>query len=299
MELKYLVTFKTILQSDSFQEAAQKLNYTQSTITFQMQQLERELHVPLFEKIGRKMAVTQAGRNLVPYVDAVLQSVERLSNYGKEYAVLSGTLQVAAAETLLTYQMQPILKRFRERAPGVKLSIRCENCYRIRDEVLRGGVDIGVHYDVGGYGGSMTVQPLAEFPITLVAAPQRQCGSLDFGAVGSRQPIPLITNDKNGIYQRIMDRWLSQRKIVLENVIELGNTETVKSCVAGDLGIALLPRFAVEPQLADGTLQAVESDFSRESITAVCSHHKNKWVTPAMALFMSLTQEHFAALRQA
>ena len=299
MELKYLVTFKTILQSDSFQEAAQKLNYTQSTITFQMQQLERELHVPLFEKIGRKMAVTQAGRDLVPYVDAVLRSVERLSNYGKEYAALSGTLQVAAAETLLTYQMQPILKRFREQAPGVKLSIRCENCYRIRDEVLRGGVDIGVHYDVGGYGGSMTVQPLAEFPITLVAAPQRQCGSLDFGAAGSRQPTPLITNDKNGIYQRIMDRWLSQRKIVLENVIELGNTETVKSCVAGDLGIALLPRFAVEPQLADGTLQAVESDFSRERITAVCSRHKNKWVTPAMELFMGLMWEHFAALRQA
>ena len=48
---------------------------------------------------------------------------------------------------------------------------------------------------------------------------------------------------------------------MLENVIELVNTETVKSCVAGDLGIALLPRFAVERQLADGTLQAVESDF--------------------------------------
>lgn len=297
MELKYLVTFKTILQCGSFLEAAQKLNYTQSTITFQMQQLERELHVQLFEKIGRKMAVTQAGRELAPYVDEVLQSVERLSNYGKEYAALSGTLQVAAAETLLTYQMQPILKRFREQAPGVKLSIRCENCYRIRDEVLRGGVDIGVHYDVGGYGGSMTVQPLAEFPITLVAAPQRQWSGLAFGT-DSRQPIPLITNDRNGIYQRIMERWLSRRRIVLENVIELGNTETVKSCVAGDLGIALLPRFAVERQLADGTLQAVESDFSRESITAVCSYHKNKWVTPAMELFMELTREHFAALRQ-
>lgn len=83
---------------------------------------------------------------------------------------------------------------------------------------------------------------------------------------------------------------------MLENVIELGNTETVKSCVAGDLGIALLPRFAVEPQLADGTLLAVDSDFSRERITAVCSYHKNKWVTPAMALFMELTREHFASL---
>lgn len=298
MELKYLVTFQTILQCGSFLEAARRLNYTQSTITFQMQQLENELHVPLFEKIGRRMTVTQAGRELVPYVEAVLQSVERLSNYGKEYAQLSGTLQVAVAEMLLTYQMQPILKRFREEAPGVKLSIRCENCFRIRDEVLRGAVDIGVHYDVGGYGGSVTVRPLADFPITLVAAPHRLCSGLDFTAAEGRQPIPLITNDKNGIYQRIMDRWLARRRIVLENVIELGNTETVKSCVAGDLGVALLPRFAVEPQLTDGTLQAVDSDFSRERITAVCSYHKNKWVTPAMELFMRLTREHFASLPQ-
>lgn len=97
---------------------------------------------------------------------------------------------MAAAETLLTYQMQPILKQFRQQAPGVKLSIQCENCFRIRDEVLRGAVDLGVHYDVGGYGGSMNVRRLAEFPITLVAAPQRQNETFDFGAAEGRQPIP-------------------------------------------------------------------------------------------------------------
>ncbi len=296
MELKYLVTFKTILQCGSFQEAAQNLHYTQSTITFQMQQLEKELGVRLFEKIGRRMAVTQAGRDMVPYVDAVLQAAERLQNFGKDSGQLTGTLRLAVAETLLTYQMQPILAQFRAQAPGVRLSIQCENCYRIRDRVLCGAVDMGIHYDVGGYGGSVVVQPLAEFPITLVAAPQRPYSADDFQAQDSRQRTPLITNDRDGIYQHILDRWLSQRRIVLENIIELGNTETVKSCVCGDLGIALLPRFAVEPQLKDGTLKALDSDLSQEHITAVCSHHKNKWVTPAMTLFAQLTQAHFAAL---
>ena len=62
MELKYLNTFKTILETGSFLNAARKLNYTQSTITFQIQQLEEELSVKLFEKIGRKMIITQAGK---------------------------------------------------------------------------------------------------------------------------------------------------------------------------------------------------------------------------------------------
>ncbi|MFY4776502.1 LysR family transcriptional regulator [Metabacillus sp. RGM 3146] len=66
MELKYLQTLKTILETGSFLGAARKLNYTQSTVTFQIQQLEQELSVKLFEKIGREMVLTQAGEDILP-----------------------------------------------------------------------------------------------------------------------------------------------------------------------------------------------------------------------------------------
>ena len=61
-------------------------------------------------------------------------------------------------------------------------------------------------------------------------------------------------------------------------------------------GAIATPAIRCIVQAPDGTLLAVDSDFSRERITAVCSYHKNKWVTPAMALFMELTREHFASL---
>ena len=78
MELKYLQTFKVILEEGSFSKAAEKLNYTQSTITFQIGQLEQELSTKLFEKIGRRMLPTKAGEQLYPYVQDVLSSVDRL-----------------------------------------------------------------------------------------------------------------------------------------------------------------------------------------------------------------------------
>lgn len=83
MELKYLNTFKMILETGSFQKAAERLNYAQSTITLQMQILEQELSVKLFDKVGRRMELTQAGRELIPYIDAVLESVRQMENYGK------------------------------------------------------------------------------------------------------------------------------------------------------------------------------------------------------------------------
>ena len=67
MELKYLNTFKVIVEEGGFTKAAERLNYTQSTITFQIGQLEQELSVKLFERIGRKMVLTKAGERLIPY----------------------------------------------------------------------------------------------------------------------------------------------------------------------------------------------------------------------------------------
>ena len=87
MELKYLNTFRTIVETGSFTKAAEKLNYTQSAITFQIDQLEQELSAQLFKKVGRRMALTKAGELLIPYVDEVLGSVGKLRFFEQELSV--------------------------------------------------------------------------------------------------------------------------------------------------------------------------------------------------------------------
>ena len=100
MNTRSFVTFKTILETGSFQKAANKLNYTQSTITFQIKQLEDELALKLFEKIGRKMVLTQAGRDILPYVDTILQGVEQIENYGKSLSEITGSLKIAIPDSI-------------------------------------------------------------------------------------------------------------------------------------------------------------------------------------------------------
>ena len=100
MELKCLRTFRTIIDEGGFSKAAKKLNYTQSTITFQMNQLERDLSTTLFEKIGRKMVLTKAGEHLIPYVDDILQSVDKLSFLGEHLSECQGDIQIGVGESL-------------------------------------------------------------------------------------------------------------------------------------------------------------------------------------------------------
>ena len=110
MEILYLKTFQIIVKTGSFSKAAEELNYTQSTITFQMGQLEAFVSAQLFEKVGRWMVLTKAGKALMPYVDDVLQAVLRLENFDNELSSWTGELRVGVGETLLSYKLPDILK---------------------------------------------------------------------------------------------------------------------------------------------------------------------------------------------
>lgn len=96
MNTKSLVTFKTIPEMGSFQKAADKLGYTQSTVTFQIKQLEEELALKLFEKIGRRMELTQAGKDIMPYIDMILQGAEQIRKFESELLKLSLFLRLCS-----------------------------------------------------------------------------------------------------------------------------------------------------------------------------------------------------------
>ncbi len=295
MELKYLPTLKAILQTGSFYGAARKLNYAQSTITFQVQQLEHEMGIKLFEKIGRRMVLTQAGEEIMPYVDAILENMERLESYGQTVTEMKGSLRVLLAETLLTYQMQPVLAEFHRQAPQVQLSLQAMNCYRITDEIVNGNADIGIHYNVGGYGNaSVIAERLQEYRTVLVGHPSLPAEERDFITRGQRKELCLLVSDTDGVYQRRIDHYLTERDIRLGGVMEVGATEAIKSCLLSNLGVAYLPQHVLASELADGRLIELPTEVEKQTVTALCVYHKNKWITPAMELFIRILKEQTA-----
>ena len=291
MELKHLHTFLTIVETGSFTHAAKKLNYTLPAITAQMAQLERELSVQLFEKLGRTMVLTQAGRQAVPYVREVFASMEKLRGFEQELALCQGELRVGAGETLLCYRLPAVLKAFHQKAPKARLYLRSMNCYDIRDELLAGTLDLGVFYeDVGGFGSQLTTYALGNCPVGLVASPEiRRCFP-DFITPHQKIPLPFIINEPNCIFRQMFERYLGERSIELDHTIELWSIPTIQNLVKNDVGVSFLPRFSVENELARGELVEIPTAMAAPEISAVCAHHKNKWVSPLMALFVELCQ---------
>lgn len=290
MELRYLQTFKAIVEEGSFSKAADKLSYTQSTITFQVQQLEQELSACLFEKIGRRMKLTKAGENLIPYVDAVLSSVDRMKNFGSDLSELRGELRIAMGETLICFQMPAVLKRFHEIAPNARLFLRSMNCCDIRDALIAGSIDLGVFYEeIGGFAHSLSVHPFENYPMALVASPKTKALFPDFITPDQCLNVPFITDEPACIFRQIFESYLREKNIALDHTIELWSIPTIINLVKSDVGISYLPAFAVEKDLKSGELAEIKTELTDKRITAVCGHHKNKWLSPLMQLFISLT----------
>ncbi len=291
MELKYLQTFITIVEEGSFSKAAAKLNYTQSTITFQVGQLEQEMSVKLFEKIGRRMMLTKAGHQLIPYVTDVMGSIEKMRNFESDLSEYQGDLHIGVGETLLCYKLPSIVKDFHRLAPKTRLFLRSMNCYDIRDELLSGTLDLGIFYeDVGGYGTNLTTHPFGTYPVTLIASPEIKTQYPDFKTPGQKIPIPFIINEPTCIFRQIFETYLNENAITLDHTIELWSIPTIKNLVKNNAGISFLPRFAVEEELKTGELSEIQTTLINPQITAVCGHHKQKWLSPAMLLFIQLIQ---------
>lgn len=298
MDIKYLQTFKMIVNEGSFTKAAAKLNYTQSTITFQMKQLEQELSVQIFEKIGRNMNLTKAGKDLIPYVDEVLSSVDRLSSIGGKPDQLTGELNIDMAETILCYKIPPVLKQFHRVAPEAKLFLRSTNCYEIYEKIRTGRTDLGVFYlNVCESDEYIQYHTIGECTMDLVASPRTKELYPDFTTSGQTLDLPFIINEPDCVFRQIFENYIRSRNITLDRTIELWSIPTIKNLVKNDLGITYLPSFTVKEDIENGELCKISTDIDDKKLVAVIAHHKNKWVSPLMKLFIGLaTAEDFGAM---
>ena len=295
MNTKSLVTFKTILEVGSFQKAADKLGYTQSTVTFQIKQLEEELALKLFEKIGRRMELTQAGKDIMPYIDMILQGAEQISNYGKSLSEISGSLKLAIPDSILIYNMQPFMQAFTHEAPNVQLIVNSIQSGEINPSIADGTADIGINCEKDSYPDSVVHKKLGKYKAVLVASPFANNNLLDFITPHQRKPISLICNEPDGYYQLDMDKYLSEKDILLNPPMKVQSIEAVKRCVMNNLGIAVVPTYSIGEELKNGSLMPVKTELDEKTYNSFYIYHKNKWISPQMELALDLLKKYLGS----
>lgn len=294
MDIRSLTVIKAILSEGSFQKAAQRLNCSQSTVTFQVRLLENELSLRLFERFGRRMVLSQAGKAILPHMEAILRSMEAIKACGSGQRQLCGELRIAVAESLLSYKLHTLLGSFVRQAPKVRIELHSLNCHDIKNGILAGDYDMGVYYDIGGHPDTLTLTPLGDAEGILVASPALPPELRDFDSPNQYKDVSLVINEPRSVYRERVESYLRARNILLRSTIELWSIEAIKKCVASNLGVSFLPRFAVEQELAQGSLIALPVAIPDNRIRMIAVHHRNRTFSPAMRLFEQLLKSGLA-----
>src|SRR5580698_8906944 len=124
MEVRQLQFFRTLAEELNFTRTAEKVHTVQSNVTAQIKALEEELGMPLFDRLGRRVAITDAGRRFLPFAEQALAAMEQGQRAIQAGAEPSGPLRIGAPESVLTYRLPQVLRSYRRRFPHVELLFR-------------------------------------------------------------------------------------------------------------------------------------------------------------------------------
>ncbi|NIL29938.1 LysR family transcriptional regulator [Bacillus thuringiensis] len=288
MEIRHFVTFKKIIETGSFTQAAEHLGYTQSTVTSHIQALEEHLGAPLFDRMGRTIRLTDVGKKVLHYTQEILvtyEKIENITNYGEE---VRGDLKIAAPESLTVYRLEPILSEYRKMFPNVRIRLSNATCGDNKRAILNGSADIAFLMLPKLNDSDLIVHSLLEEPIVLVGSSDYQIGILD-----TNKTIDcLITNEEECSYRKMFEEYLREREISPSHKIELWSIEAIKRCVMSGLGISYLPLMTVNEEIQEGRLKTIPCDSDFQQIFSQIVYHKNKWISPALSMFINITLKH-------
>ncbi|MFF7450668.1 MULTISPECIES: LysR substrate-binding domain-containing protein [unclassified Streptomyces] len=255
MELRLLVTFEKVATVLSFTRAAAELTYAQSSVTSQVRALEDSLGTPLFDRLGSRIRLTEAGERLLPYARQIIELSEEARAAVVDAEEPSGSLAVGTMESLTSYRLPPLLELFHHRYPKVRLSLRTTLGDETRQALRQGTYDVGFLMEPETEHPGLESRVLAPEPLVLVAAPGHPLAAKSPALkTEDLTEVQLVGTEPGCPYRDLFESELVHRTGSPPPFMEFGTIEATKRGVAGGLGVALLPRVTVAAELASGVL---------------------------------------------
>ncbi|AFH59340.1 LysR family transcriptional regulator [Paenibacillus caseinilyticus] len=292
MESRYLFTFLVVVEMGSFTRAAAQLGYAQSSVTAQIQALEAELEAPLFDRIGKKILITDAGRRLLPYA----QEISRLHTLAKDAlrsdAELAGTLAIGAPESLAAFRLPEILREYRERYPKVKITLKPGGCWTLRDLTRSGELDLTFLLQPETEDKDLFIRTLVQERMALVAPPAHPLAASQRVEPLDLQGETILHTEPGCTYRAMFEQHLHHHGVFPDPDLEFYSIETIKNCVMSGLGLSFLPWITVRNEIREGKLAGLAWDDRPQRPATQIAYHTKKWRSPALHEFLALVDKH-------
>jgi DNA-binding transcriptional LysR family regulator len=254
MDVRDLQIFLSVAKHLNYTRAAEEVNLSQPSVSVRMRLLERDLGSKLFEQLGKKVALTEAGQLLIPYATRVIAILEDVRHaVGELNGLARGSLRIGASTTPGMYLVPQTIAHFKQRYPRVAVHLAVRDTRQIEEGVIQNEFDFGF---VGGHlaGDEVDVIPWLTDQIVLVTAPKHRLAQKNLVKPQELQKEDFIIREPGSATRAAILTHLQKRDVEMNTIMEMENPESVKKAVQSGLGIAFISKFAVETELKAKTL---------------------------------------------
>lgn len=279
--LRQLEVFAEVLKSGSTTQASQMLALSQSAVSAALTDLEGQLGVQLFDRVGKRLVVNEHGRLLYPRAVALLEQAGEIEQLFREE---NGAIRVYASSTIGNYILPEVIARYRRDFPSLPLEMSVGNSQDVINAVADFRVDIGL-IEGPCHMAEIVTEPWLEDELVIFASPASPLLN-DEVTLERLAAAPWILREKGSGTREIVDYLLLSHLPQFVLAMELGNSEAIKHAVRHGLGISCLSRRVIAEQLETGSLVEINAPLPRLTRTLYRIHHRQKHLSNALRRFL-------------
>ena len=292
MEIRNLITFAQVAELNSFTKAAKALDYSQSTVSFQIKQLENELDCLLFERINHTISLTEKGKELLAFARRIRYLTDEFNQKLSGSSELKGFLRIVTADSLCEDMILTNYLDFHKKYPGISLRYIPADTEAMFSILDSNEADIMLSLDRHTYHHDYIIakeEPVEVHFVTSADSPYATDKELSLSDIAE---FPMILTEQGIGYRRILEEFMTRENLSLEPIMEIGRTDVIVAMLEKGVGVSFLPDFVTRKKVEEGTLVYLNVKGVRAQIWKQLIYHKNKWVTKSLKALIDYISEH-------
>lgn len=280
MDVRNIETFIRVAELGSFTKAANELGYVQSAVTMQIQQLEKELGVPLFDRIGKKVSLNELGTEFLEHAYQIIRTMQEALHLGKNIKDVHATLRLGVLESLLFSNMLKLLPKFKEAYKNVNLQIKMDHASELLKQLKENQLDI-VYLSAGlNTDPDLCCYYKRREHLVFVSNPRHS-------AVNKKKISPkelfendFIVTERSGICYGRLREIAQQHNAQLHTSVEVDSIAAIVGFLKKNNALAFLPEYSVKKELNEGSLSKIDIDLQPQTYYSQILCHKKRWLSP-------------------
>lgn len=296
MELRHLKTFQTVATLMSFNRAAETLNYAQSTVSTQIRLLEEEVGVPLFNRLGNRICLTEAGQMLMRYsrkmLDFETEMLARVSGREEPH----GSISIRIPQSIGTYLLPSVLSKFRSSFPKIGFDISTCAYDALVYELKSGITDVAfLLADAIPYP-ELEAEVVRNETLVIISSPDHPLAGQSAVNVRDLAGQSILLPKHDCSYKMEFQHVLQEENVDPAVFMELNSIEAIKQCVIQGVGVAMIPLMAIRQEVTEKKLSVLAWPQEELKTGILMIWHKDKWLSPAVQSFMDMVRAEFKSL---